>query len=149
MQMKSGQIYFFTSALLFFVFVGSMLAQTNDVNSAPIKDLRAAPSVGIIKISWKSESESGVDHYELHRSNSNSGTFNCIRDNISRLGDYQTYNIDDNCDLFKTEGTLFQYKVRVVMSDGSFKDSNIISTYYSSTSSTAKRTWGSIKAMFR
>jgi hypothetical protein len=147
--MKLGQSYFFVITLLLFVFIGKVSAQSGNVNNAPVKDLSASPSVGSIKVSWKSESEGGVAHFELHRRSGSSGAFNCIRDNISPLGDYQIYSIDDNCDLYKTEGTVFQYVVRVMMSDGSSRDSEVISTSYNSTSSTAKRTWGSIKAMFR
>jgi hypothetical protein len=105
---------------------------------------------GGIKISWTSESESGFDHYEIYRRAGYSGSFICVRDNISRLGDYRNYTIIDYSDLFKTEGTLFQYKVRVVYVNGSiWENPSPISTSYNSSTSVGKRTWGSIKAMFR
>jgi hypothetical protein len=147
--MKVRQLYFFAAALLFFIFSGRLSAQTSTLNSVSVKGLAAAPSAGSIKVSWKSESESGVAHFELHRRSGSSGGFTCIRDNISPLGDYHNYSIDDDVDLFKTDGTLLQYFVRVIMTDGSSRDSEIISASYNSTSSAAKRTWGSIKAMFR
>jgi hypothetical protein len=147
--MKSEYKYFCIWIVLLLIFGGIVFAQNGVINSAPVKNLGAAQSGNSIKISWQSESEYGVRHYQIYRSSDKAGPFTCVRDNISCLGSYQVYTIDDNTDLFKTHGRFFFYKVRAILIDGSFKESVAVSTYYSSTSSTAKRTWGSIKAMFR
>jgi hypothetical protein len=135
--------------LILLILCGSVFAQDSKSNAIQVKNLGAAQSGNSIRITWQSESENGVDYYQVFRSSSKDGPFTCIRSNVSRLGSYQMYVLDDNCDLFKTSGRILFYKVRVVLVDGSFKESVAVSTYYSSTSSTAKRTWGSIKAMFR
>jgi hypothetical protein len=48
---------------------------------------------------------------------------------------------------FKVTTNVFAYKVRVFFQDGTYADSEVVTT--AAVSSTAKRTWGSIKAMFR
>ncbi len=150
--MKAGQKYFFATTFLLIVLCTTVLAQGSGLNAAPIKDLGAKQNGNSIRVTWTSGSESGIKYYEVYRSTENASPFNiCVRANIPLLGDNQLYTIDDNCDLYKTEGSFYYYKVRAVYSsdgsDGAFSDA--VGTSYSSASSAAKRTWGSIKAMFR
>jgi capsular polysaccharide biosynthesis protein len=100
-------------------------------------------SDGTILINWTIGSENGVVYYEIYRSTDINGTF-------SLIGNAQkgTLYFIDKTDLFKTTSRYFCYKVTAVGSSDS-RTSNIMGVSYSSTSSAAKRTWGSIKAMFR
>jgi hypothetical protein len=143
--MKASVKHPFIVVIIFVVLATTVIAQSNGLNSAPIKNLGAGQSGNIIKITWTSESETGIKHYEIWRDNE------CVRDNLSALGSNQFYSIDDNKELYKTTGNIFRYKVRAIYSEdhSSFLDSPSIVVSYNSISSTAKRTWGSIKAMFR
>jgi hypothetical protein len=142
--MKSGIQYSFGVLFLLFAITGILFAQVSNFVVDP------NTGGGGVRVSWTSGSESNVDHYEIYRRTGYSGPFTCVRGNISLLGDGHDYTIIDTYDLFKTNGTLFQYKMRVVYLNGSmWENSTPISASYNSTSSTAKRTWGSIKSMFR
>jgi hypothetical protein len=104
----------------------------------------SAQSDGTILINWTIGSENGVDHYIVSRSTSINGTFTPL--------DYKppkgTLYFIDKSDLFKTTGKYFCYTVTAVGS-GESQTSSVMGLVYDSPSSTAKRTWGSIKAMFR
>jgi hypothetical protein len=105
-----------------------------------------------IKISWTSGLEVGIDHYEVYRSTEQTGSFaDCIQDNVRCKGNGQGYEVADTRDLFKTVGKNFYYQVKAVDASGIVvaATNHPVFTNYNSTSSTAKRTWGSIKAMFR
>jgi hypothetical protein len=123
------------------------IAQTN----TSVKNLGAVQIGNFIRVTWKSSLENGVDHYEVYRSTEASGTFaDCIQDNIRCKGDNQSYSLDDTRDLFKTTGKVFFYKIKVVGAGGIIlSETSPVVTSFNSTSSAAKRTWGSIKAMFR
>jgi len=100
-------------------------------------------SDGSVLINWMFDMDSNVGHYEIWRSTDVNGTFN-------QIGDVPkgTLYFVDKTDLFKTADKLFYYKV-IEVGTGFSQTSSSISVLYSGTSSTARRTWGSIKAMFR
>jgi len=143
--MKASVKHLLIFTIILISLTTTVIAQSSGLSSAPINNLGAVQSGNIIKVSWTSESESGIKHYEVWRDGE------CVRDDISPLGDYQSYSIDDNKELFKTTGNILHYKVRAIYTEDhtSFLDSPSIIVSYSSMSSVAKRTWGSIKAMFR
>jgi hypothetical protein len=144
--MKLGHNHIFLISFFIVACIGQLFAQTSNQYSVSINDVRAEPSVGSIKISWRSDSEVNVDHYVVYRSTDINGYF-------SEAGRVSkgTFFFDDNVSvLYKTLSQFFCYKVIAVDSNNKeIGQSNIVGTSYNSTSSTAKRTWGSIKAMFR
>ena len=101
-------------------------------------------SDGTVLICWTFDMDGNVGHYEIWRSTDVNGPF-------SQIGDVQkgTFYFIDKNDLFKTVDKLFYYKVKAVGTTGYSQTSSSMSVLYSGTSSTPKRTWGSIKAMFR
>jgi hypothetical protein len=137
--MKAGQKYFLP-ILLFMVFSGMLLAQT----STPVITEVKQESDGTMRISWSIGSEDGIDHYEIFRSTGTTGQF-------SHIGDvpHGTFSFTDNYDLFKTTGKYFRYQIKALHAETIVGQSAIVGASYNSTSSAAKRTWGSIKAMFR
>jgi hypothetical protein len=141
--MKLGQNHIFIISFFIVAFIGQLPAQTNSVS---INDLRAEPTVSSIKISWRCDSEVNVDHYVIYRSTDINGYFS-VAGKVPR----GTFFFEDNVSvLYKTMSQFFCYKV--IAEDSNNKEigqSTIVGTSYNSTSSTAKRTWGSIKAMFR
>ena len=126
--------------ILLIVFNSLVLAQI----SAPQITAVSAQSDGTILISWTFVSDNNVDHYEVYRSTDVNGTFSHIGENVPK----GTFYFIDRYDLFKTADKLFYYKIKAV-GTGFSQTSGSTSILYSSTSSAAKRTWGSIKAMFR
>ena len=116
--------------------------------------IRSAPSAftnidGFITVTWQTDDETGVMKFEVWRAQ-------VIVDKLSefeKVGDVDRpsvkpvrYEFVDRS-IFKVTTNVFAYKVRVIFQNGSYTDSEITRT--SHVSSTAKRTWGSIKAMFR
>ncbi|HAL57407.1 MAG TPA: hypothetical protein DCP63_13300 [Bacteroidetes bacterium] len=106
---------------------------------------------GHIKVSWQTEDETGVMRFEVWRSQIVGGVLGDFMkvgsiEQSSLRGNNSSYEFVDQS-VFKTAGNVFAYKVRVVFQSGAIFDSDITRT--SSTTSAAKRTWGSIKAMFR
>jgi hypothetical protein len=136
--MRSRPKYFLLIILLV-IFSSLISAQT----SAPQITGVSVQSDGTILINWTIGSENGVGHYEIYRSADVNGTFNHIGDAPKGT----LYFVDKN-DLFKTASKYFCYKV-IAVGSGDSRSSNIMGVLYNSTSSAGKRTWGSIKAMFR
>jgi hypothetical protein len=136
--MKLGLKYFFATALLLLVLTGMALAQSNPTIT------KVESFVGYVKVEWKIDSESGIDHYEVWRSSGSSQPY-CVG-----VVPHGSYYLEDKNGLYKTEDQYFIYQVRAVGPDASIQgQSEPVGVRFMSTSSTAKRTWGSIKAMFR
>ena len=137
--MKLGQKNIFTIAFLFVIVFGVASAQTISLSDPK------SQSDGTILIRWTVASETGIDHYEIYRSTTNVGQFVKIGDQKCGVFEFK------DTGLFKTTIKYFCYKVIAIATDQSVRSqSAIVGTLYNDgTSSTAKRTWGSIKAMFR
>jgi len=106
-------------------------------------------SNGVV-IRWTSDNESGVVAYRIERSLGDGSGFITLLERLPALGSGQSYTFLDET-AFKTTDTFYRYRVTPVDRDG-----NVIGgeQYYTGliskkVSSVFKRTWGSIKAMFR
>ncbi|MFH0988829.1 MAG: hypothetical protein V1799_02305 [bacterium] len=102
---------------------------------------------GRVEIGWRSVDESDVASYEIWRASVRDDFFRIVGtlDHQNLKGNGKDYVFYDE-GVFKTTNA-FKYKVRIVLQNGSTFDSPVVTT--SVVSSTVKRTWGSIKAMFR
>ena len=136
--MKAGQKY---PLLVILLAVFSSLASAQ-LSTPQITGI-TMQNDGTVLINWSMGSENGVSYYEIDRSTDINGSF-------SRIGSVPkgTQYFVDKTDLFKTESKYFCYKVTAFGTSDS-RTSSIVGILYNSTSSAAKRTWGSIKAMFR
>ncbi|MBI4535641.1 MAG: hypothetical protein HY708_05130 [Ignavibacteriae bacterium] len=99
-----------------------------------------------IRIRWASEDEVGVARYELERMAGVSGSFFLLVQ-ISPKGNNSSYEFVDETALRLTE-SIYKYQLKVVFAN------NDPPLYYgpitvSHNPSSVRRTWGSIKAMFR
>lgn len=95
-------------------------------------------------LEWKSREEIAVKEYIVERKSVNSeyipiGTLQPKGNNS-----YYTF-IDETA--FKSLGSIYYYRLKIVDYNGSISFSNEITIFHSVSS--VKRTWGSIKAMFR
>jgi hypothetical protein len=99
-----------------------------------------------IVLRWLSEQESGVVRYELERKAGVNGQFFLLVQ-IAPRGDNSSYDYVDDAAFRVTTETFYQYRIKVVFADGSSIYFGPISVSHSISS--VRRTWGSIKAMFR
>ncbi len=99
-----------------------------------------------ITIRWLSEDESGVVRYVLERKAGPSGSFIQLAE-IQPRGNNESYEyVDDTA--FRILESVYQYRLKVLFAN------NAAPIYYgpitvSHRTSDVRRTWGSIKAMFR
>ena len=112
-----------------------------------IKDRPTAQSKGSdVVVRWATVDESGVQKFEIMRRSGWSGDFLTIGTVDQLRGNGSTYEFTDKS-AFKGSGGLYQYKVRIVNGQSPAPETEIVSV--SHVSDVTKRTWGSIKAMFR
>lgn len=132
----------FTALLCLLLPVGTLIAQ--DV----INEIPTAYSNGTdIVVQWRTVSERSVARFEIERASGTDGNFLLVGSKIALRQDNSAYEFVDR-QVFKNAGGIYQYKVVVVMDDGKRLPTPFVTTV-SHLSSTARRTWGSIKAMFR
>ena len=112
-----------------------------------IKDRPTAQSNGSdVVIRWTTVDESGVQKFEVLRRSGWTGEFLVIGAIDQLRGNNSVYEFVDKS-AFKAAGGLYQYKVRILNGQSPAPETETVSV--SHVSSAAKRTWGSIKAMFR
>jgi hypothetical protein len=129
-------------ALIALVFVSILFSTL--VAGAFIQQLSARSDSENIIISWQTNQESNLQHFIIMR-----GT---DRDNVSDLaivpakGSNSFYEYTDES-AYKVSDAFYVYQIKIVDNDGTESFSSFISVDHSV--SDVKRTWGSIKALFR
>ena len=101
-----------------------------------------------VYVQWGTSAESAVRTFSVERRASTSGDFMEIGVLPARGGNSDYEYIDRSA--FKTDSptaTLYQYRVKVVDYDGTVTYSKAVTVSHNVSS--VKRTWGSLKAMFR
>ncbi|MCX6135243.1 MAG: hypothetical protein NTU47_15660 [Ignavibacteriales bacterium] len=113
-----------------------------------IKDRPTAQSNGSnVVVRWTTIDETGVEGFQVLRRNGLAGEFALISGSvIAAKGNNSTYDFTDS-DVFKSSSGIFQYRVRILNGQNPAPETEIVTV--SHVSSASKRTWGSIKAMFR
>ncbi|HTY36855.1 MAG TPA: hypothetical protein VMH23_07075 [Bacteroidota bacterium] len=134
-------IRFILTLVLAIVVVGTLSAII-------IKDRPTAQSNGSnVTVRWTTLDETGVEGFQVLRRNGYSGDFSVVSGSaITPKGNNSVYEFTDS-DVFKATSGLFQYKVRILNGQSPAPETDVVTVSY--VSSAAKRTWGSIKAMFR
>ncbi|MGB9665126.1 MAG: hypothetical protein ACPL25_09465 [Ignavibacteria bacterium] len=95
-------------------------------------------------LEWKSREESAVKEFIVERKSLNSDYIPLA--SIQPKGNNSYYSFIDET-AFKSLGSIYYYRLKIVDYNGAVSYSNEISIFHSVSS--VKRTWGSIKAMFR
>lgn len=98
-----------------------------------------------VTIQWGSTDETSVKEFVIERRSGTVGEFISIAV-IAKQGSNSFYEYIDKS-AFKTTGSIYQYRIKVVNSSGGAEFSNVITISHNV--SGVKRTWGSLKAMFR
>lgn len=112
-----------------------------------IKDKPVAFSNGSdIVVRWTTVDETGVQRFDILRRSGTIGDFSVIGSVDQLKGNNSTYEYVDKS-VFKVSSGIYQYKIRIINGQNPAPETDPVTV--SHTSTTAKRTWGSIKAMFR
>ena len=98
-----------------------------------------------VTIQWGTTDESAITEFVIERRNGTVGEFISIAV-VAKKGSNSFYEYIDNS-AFKATGSIYQYRIKAVGSSGGAEYSNIITISHNV--SGVKRTWGSLKAMFR
>jgi hypothetical protein len=97
-----------------------------------------------VVINWQTSEEINISEFAVERKASNSAFMEIGR--VDAKGDNSLYSfIDQNA--YKTDDVLFIYRLKIVGDENTYSYSKEITV--SHTTSVGKRTWGSIKALFR
>jgi len=116
--------------------------------SFKVNGLRAHDTNEGIKIEWETETEYNVQFFKIERSNNQSFIdYTELDETITATGSGSYYYYVDES-LLKTNDNTFYYRIKIVDNDGTVSRSAIILGTLNNISG-LKRTWGSIKAMFR
>jgi len=112
-----------------------------------IKDKPVAYSDGSdIVLRWTTIDETGVQRFDILRRAGTTGDFTDIASIDQLTGNNSTYEYVDRS-VFKGTSEIYQYVIRIINGQNPPPETDPVTV--SHVSSTAKRTWGSIKAMFR
>lgn len=128
--------------LILFVFICSSALRADVIKSGSLQ----ANSDGVnVTLNWITEDESNVARFEIERRSGTDGAFITLGSIDARGA--SLYEFVDNT-AFKKTATLYQYRIKIVYSNGAVPAySNSLTI--SHTVSGVRRTWGSIKSMFR
>ncbi len=127
-----------------FLVAGLLLAASTLVAGAFLDYFRGSSNGDSITLEWKTRTENNLRGYEVQRKSGTGGDFVTIGTTEPR-GSNSTYQYVDRS-AYKPTGTVYMYRLKIV-EDGMTSYSNEVSVSHNATS--VKRTWGSIKAMFR
>ena len=97
-----------------------------------------------VTLSWVTDDETNIVRFEIERRVGTSGDFGYIA-SVSPKGPSLYEFVDHSA--FKVMSTLYQYRIKIVFTDNSAAYVGPVTVSHSV--SGVKRTWGSIKAMFR
>jgi hypothetical protein len=126
----------------YLLFVVAALAITAVALAAPIKDIRGWSDGRVVTIEWYADDESGCSGYVVMRRSGINGSFTTITPSPMPLEEDKHYIFTDET-AFRTTDNFYQYRVIPVGKSEAYDVSVTHST------SGVRRTWGSIKAMFR
>lgn len=108
-------------------------------------DYFKAKSIGDrIILEWRSISEDGLQSYSIERKRENQSDYEELK-SLEPKGSGSVYQFDD-LGLYKTSGEKVSYRLKITGEGSSFYYMDATASY---TSTAVRRTWGSIKAMFK
>ena len=143
MNIKMKKIYLI--AIILLLLSASMLFAWDGFNYIIANEYKSG-----IRVSWQAKNESSVQYYEIYLMCSDRD-FLDKRASVIALGLGASYTFQDDNILSKSSESgdfSFEYFVRAVMKDGSYKNSDKMQVNFTHLG-VSQQTWGSIKAMFR
>jgi hypothetical protein len=97
-----------------------------------------------VRLEWKTSEEVNLQHFIIERKSPHNSFIEIATIEPQGSNSYYTY-LDESA--YKTEDLIFIYRLKIVDNDGTESYSSEVTV--SNNVSGVKRTWGSIKAMFR
>ena len=107
----------------------------------------ASDSRGVL-VHWWSDDETGVAWYMIERSLQGSSGFVVVSNHLPTKGSGNQYQFLDET-AFKTTETFYRYRITPFDSSGKVVGAQYYTNVIGGGVSSVRRTWGSIKAMFR
>ena len=129
----------------------ALLMAFSPTSSVTFTDVRGTPESDSIVLQWSTSQEDGLKDFVVEKASQLDNQFYAVG-TVYPTGAGSIYQYTDRGIYKTTSSTIFRYRVRADGNDGSVSYSNAITvtyTYSANLSGVAKRTWGSIKAMFR
>ena len=117
------------------------------IAGAIIKDgtLQARSDGNNVTIQWGTSEEVLLSEFVVERQAGSEGGFVLIG-SVKPKGNNSFYEFVDQS-AFKTIASVYQYRIKIVFQDGGYTYSKTVTVSHNVSS--VKRTWGSLKAMFR
>jgi hypothetical protein len=106
--------------------------------------LTATSNNSMIMVRWASDDDAGISGYEVARKSGLEGAFIVLA--VTPLTPDRSYLFVDET-AFRTSDSYYQYRITPVYADGRTVEPFYVTVTHSVSS--VRRTWGSIKAMFR
>lgn len=128
--------------LILFLLLVTSFAQSGAIREGT---MQARSDGSNVTIQWGTTDESSVKEFVIERRSGTAGEFISIAV-IAKQGSNSFYEYVDKS-AFKSTGSVYQYRIKIVSSSGGAEFSNVITISHNV--SGVKRTWGSLKAMFR
>jgi hypothetical protein len=132
--MKKGYLVFF----IFILFVSTILA------GVYLQSFRGHNLGEDIKIEWETGEETNLSQFMIERKTPESDFVSITAVQPKGSNSYYSY-IDES--IFKQNDYVFVYRLKIVENNGNYAYSSPITVTLNPSS--VKKTWGSIKAMFR
>jgi len=122
----------------------ALILSSGLIGSAFLDSFTARSDGNQIQLNWTTSNETNLRSFAIERKTVN-GTFVQVSE-IAAKGSNSNYSyIDDN--IYKTTAYIYVYRLRIIDNNDNYTYSKELSVSHSL--SDIKRTWGSIKAMFR
>jgi hypothetical protein len=125
-----------------------MVLSSGAIAGAIIKDgtLQAHSDGNNVTIQWGTTEEVFLSEFVVERQAGSEGGFIPVPPSVAPKGNNSFYEFVDQT-AFKTITSVYQYRIKIVSQDGSYTYSKTVTVSHNVSS--VKRTWGSLKAMFR
>jgi hypothetical protein len=124
-----------------------VLALSGIAAAGVIKGQPSARSDGSsVTLHWDSDDETGIVGYEIAREAGYGSQYAVLLPLFKAKGSNQPYDFVDET-AFRTTGTFYKYRITGIYASGARSDPYEVGVNH--TVNTVRKTWGSIKAMFR
>ena len=132
--------YIITIILTLFI-IGIAFADVvfSDFQATPIQENR-------ILIEWSTIIETGIKEYHVQRSFDRYGNYSTVSSEPIKAIGPGNYQYEDIVSLKSTVSRVYYYRLKIINFDGTVNYSDIVRTF--SHVSSARQTWGKLKAMF-
>ncbi len=124
-----------------------IILSSGAIAGAIIKEgtLQAHSDGNNVTIQWGTTEEVSLSEFVVERQSGSEGGFILIG-SVAPKGNNSFYEFVDQT-AFKAITSVYQYRIKIVSQDGSYTYSKTVTVSHNVSS--VKRTWGSLKAMFR